>query len=229
MTELVDNRSIVVPGEPVYEGTDKRPGDGTLGVDGEIHSRYVGTVNFKQNEVRVTPLSGRYIPEKGDSVIGEVSRVSHSNWTVELNSPYSGVLPVSEGVDDYVDLAEDDISDYYDIGDVIITKIQKVTRGKDVQLTMDDRNAEKIENGRVVSIAPSKVPRLIGRKGSMVNTIRDYTNTEITIGQNGRVWIRGEHEGLAAKACRKVDREAHHAYLQDTIEEFLDERRRGEH
>lgn len=227
MTELVDNRDIVVPGQPVYEGSEKRPADGTFGEEGQILSKYVGTVNFRSNEVRVTPLSGRYIPEKGDSVIGEVTRVSHSNWTVELNSPYDGILPVSEAVDDYVDLSEDDISDYYDIGDVIIAKVQKVTRGKDVQLNMDDRNAQKVQDGRVVEIAPSKVPRLIGRKGSMVKTIKDYTNTKITIGQNGRVWIRGEHEGLAAKACRKVDREAHHSNLQDEIEHFLDDRRRG--
>ncbi|MCJ7429377.1 MAG: exosome complex RNA-binding protein Rrp4 [Candidatus Nanohaloarchaeota archaeon QJJ-5] len=226
MEQLADDRETVVPGQALADTESHRAGDGTFEADGQVQSLYLGTVEYRENnEVRVTPTGGRYIPEKGDSVIGEISRVSHSNWTVELNSPYDAIMPIGEAVEEYVDLTEDDIADWFDIGDLVVAKIQKVTKGKDVQLTMQDRRARKLTGGRVIEIDPPKVPRLIGRKGTMVETIKEHTDTTIIIGQNGRVWIKGDYEGLAADACRKVDREAHTEGLTDTIDEWLAEQR----
>jgi exosome complex component RRP4 len=229
MTKLADNRSVVVPGQALYDGMDFAPGDGTYRDDDRILSQCVGTVEFRDgDEVRVTPTKGKYVPKKGDTVIGEISRVSHSNWTVEINSPYDAILPIGEAVDDYVDLTEDDIAQWFDIGDAIVAKVQKVTKGKDVQLTMDDRRAKKIQGGRIVVIPPSKVPRLIGRKGTMVNMIKDKTDCTIVIGQNGRVWMKGDQEGLAAKAAHKVAREAHLSGLTDKVADWLDEQLDGD-
>lgn len=229
MTKLADNRSVVVPGQALYDGMDFAPGDGTYRDDDRIVSQFVGTVEFRDgDEVRVTPTKGKYVPQKGDTVIGEISRVSHSNWTVEINSPYDAILPIGEAVDDYVDLTEDDIAQWFDIGDAIVAKVQKVTKGKDVQLTMDDRRAKKIQGGRIVSIPPSKVPRLIGRKGTMVNMIKNKTDCTIVIGQNGRVWIKGGQEGLAAEAAHKVAREAHLSGLTDKVADWLDEQLDGD-
>jgi exosome complex component RRP4 len=225
MTQIVDNRECVVPGQALADGDKHRPGDGTCQRDGAIRSCYLGTVQFRDGDVRVTPVRGRYIPQKGDSIIGEISRVSYSNWTVDLNSPYDAILPVGEAVEEYVDLAEDDLADWFDIGEAVVAKVQKVTKGKDVQLTMEDRLSKKIEGGRIINVAPTKVPRLIGRGGTMVKTIKSATDTRIVIGQNGRVWIKGEQEGLAARACRKVEREANTSGLTDKIEEWLEEQR----
>jgi exosome complex component RRP4 len=223
MTKLVDNRSIVVPGQALADG-NLSPGKGAYLEGDQIFSEYVGTVEFRDGEARVSPRRGRYVPEKGDSVIGEITRVSHSNWTVDLNSPYDAIMPIGEAVEEYVDLTEDDIADWFDIGEVVVGKVQKVTKGKDVQLTMQDRRAKKLEGGRVIEVPPTKVPRLIGKKGTMVNTIKDHTNTSIIIGQNGRVWIDGEKESLAAQACYKVAREAHVSGLTGKMEDWLEER-----
>ncbi|MDY6778081.1 MAG: exosome complex RNA-binding protein Rrp4 [Candidatus Nanohaloarchaea archaeon] len=229
MSKLVDNRSIVVPGEPLYEGQDYSPGRGTYQEGKTIHSLFLGMAEFRKgDEIRVTPQNGKYIPQPGDSVIGEISRVSHSRWNVDLNSPYEGVLQISDAVDEYIDLEQDELADYFDLGDLIVTKVTKVTKGMDVDVTMDDKNARQLEGGRVIEIEPPKVPRLIGRRGTMVNMIKNKTNCTIIVGQNGRVWIQGEQEGLAAKACRKVDREAHISGLTDKISDWLDERKGGE-
>ena len=52
----------------------------------------------------------------------------------------------------------------------------------------------KFRGGIIVDITPTKVPRLIGKKGSMINMIKDKTNCKIIVGQNGLVWVKGEED-----------------------------------
>ncbi|MEA2069716.1 MAG: KH domain-containing protein, partial [Asgard group archaeon] len=69
----------------------------------------------------------------------------------------------------------------------------------------------------------------IGRRGSMINTIKQYTNCKIIVGQNGRVWIKGnafEDEYLVIQAIEKVDREAHTKGLTDRVKDFLEDERK---
>ena len=71
---------------------------------------------------------------------------------------------------------------------------------------------------------PTKVPRLIGRKGSMINMIKAETRCKIVIGQNGRIWIsceKPEIEDIIEMIIRRIEREAHTAGLTDRIREFL--------
>ncbi|MDY6789298.1 MAG: exosome complex RNA-binding protein Rrp4 [Candidatus Nanohaloarchaea archaeon] len=230
MSKLIENREKVVPGEALFDGDNFTAGRGTFREKGKIHSMYTGSVEFRERdqEVRVIPEKGKYVPQPGDSVIGEISRVSHSNWTVDINSPYDAIMPIGEAVEEYVDLTQDDIADWFDLGDLIVAKVQKVTKDKDVQLTMQDRMAKKLEGGRVINIPPSRVPRLIGRKGTMVNTIKGKTDCTIIIGQNGRVWINGDNQKLAVAACEKVVEEADRSGLTEHIEDWLEEKKGGE-
>lgn len=228
MEKISEEKEIVTPGELLCEGMDFLPGDGTFRGDENIYSNYLGAVQFRDRLVKVVPLRGKYVPKKNDIIIGEISSVSHSNWSVELNSPYTGILPISEATDEYIDLNEDDITEYFDIGDLIATKITKVTKGKDVQLSMKDKMCRKFKKGRVIEIPPAKIPRLIGKKGSMINTIKKKTSCTLIAGQNGRIWVSGENERLALEAIKKVDREAHTNGLTDKISEWLDEKTGGE-
>lgn len=223
MKKLKENRTTVIPGEALANGKDARPGTGVYEENNQIYSQFLGTVEYRNNKVRVKPMKGRYFPREGDSVIAVVSQVTYSNWILDINSPYEAVMPIGEAVDEYIDLSEDDISDYYDVGDVVIAKIQKVTKSKDMQVGMKDRRSRKIKGGMIIEVPPTKVPRIIGKKGSMVNMIKDKTNCTIVVGQNGRTWIRGENEGLAAQACKKVARDAQQRGLTDKIEKWLDE------
>lgn len=232
MAKLIEERKIVVPGEGIYQGMDYSPGSGTYREQLEdedqatIRSSYLGAVEYRKDSlVKTVPLRKKYIPQTGDSVIGEISRISYSNWTVELNSPYKGILPVSEAVDEYVDLGETDISKYLSLGDLVVAKVTKVTKEKDVQLSMSDKLSKKLERGTLTKVPTTKVPRLIGKKGSMINTIKKKTDCTIVVGQNGRVWIKGEAEGLARAAVQKVNQEAHTEGLTERISDWLDEKR----
>jgi exosome complex component RRP4 len=105
---------------------------------------------------------------------------------------------------------------------MINAKIWSVKRGG-VDLTLKSRGLGKLEGGRVIKINPHKVSRVIGKEGSMINLIKDSTRTEITVGQNGVIWLKGDDDGemKAVSAIELIDREARNEGLTDKMEEFL--------
>ena len=78
-----------------------------------------------------------------------------------------------------------------------------------------------MRGGKIVNITPSKVPRLIGKAGSMISLIKEKTGCNIVIGQNGRVWIKGENEDLATQAVLMVNDKSHLDGLTNMVTEFL--------
>ncbi|UCG95211.1 MAG: KH domain-containing protein [archaeon] len=220
---LVEEKAVVVPGELLARGIDFLPGNGTFKEDGEVRSKIMGLVKKKEHLVSVVPLSGTYMPIPGDGVIGVVDGVQISSWLLDINAPYPGFLSLAESTEEFVDLSRSDITDYYDIGDVVYARINKVTKRKDIQITMKDRMCRKLHGGNIIKITPAKVPRLIGRSGSMIEMIKKKTGCHIIVGQNGLVWIKGEREVLAAEAVLKVERESHTEGLTDRIGEMLDQ------
>jgi exosome complex component RRP4 len=228
MSRVKESNDIVTPGEPVFEGDELYANDGVYRKEGKIYSKYFGTVRYGRKSVQARPMHGRYIPEEGDIVIGEVTRVSYSRWTIEFNSPYEGSLNIADATDEYVDLDEDDLTDFYEVGDAVAVKIKSVTEGMDVDLSMEDDRCKKLRGGRVIEIPPSKVPRVIGKKGTMIKQINNKTGCNIIVGQNGQVWIKGDNANLAARTVHKVVKEAHTDGLTDRISEFLEEELEGD-
>ena len=94
-----------------------------------------------------------------------------------------------------------------------------------VELTLNDQRLRQIKDGRVIEVTPSKVPRLIGRSGSMIAMLKNETNCNIFIGQNGRVWLTGKDKNLdlAARTIQKIEKESHIPGLTDRIVKFLKE------
>lgn len=224
---LAQERTVVVPGDLIARGLDWLPGQGCYRVGSELRSKVLGLVRTKDRMVSVVPLAGAYIPRPGDGVIATVSDMSTTFWICELNSPYDALLNISEAVPEFVDTTKTDISVYYDIGDVIYAKILAVSRTKNVSMTMNDYRAKKLIGGRLVRITPHKVPRVIGKEGSMVELIKNKTGCQITVGQNGVIWLRGQHEGVAAKAILLIEQEAHIEGLTDRVTRFLDKEMEG--
>lgn len=222
MSELkIKDKGNVLPGDVLAEG-DYLAGRNCYKEDDKVKSKVLGVARVKDNLVRVVPMSGGYIPQEGDNIIGRISGIGATNWWVELNSPYDGYLSLSEGSDEFIDLDETGLSDLYDIGDLIYTEVKNVTKEKDVQLSMQERMCKKLSGGTLVRVSPSKVPRLIGKGGSMVEMIKDATDTKIIIGQNGIVWISGEDKDLAKKAIKTVERRSHEKGLTEKIEKMLE-------
>ncbi len=218
---LVTDRSLVTPGDVLARGLDFLPSSGAYRVNNEIRAKLLGLVKVKDRFVGIVPLAGIYVPRPGDGIIGFVKDMQTTIWIIDINSPYDAVLQLGEAVDEFVDINKTDISVYYDIGDVIYAKVLSVTKSKQVHLTMNDYRAKKLMGGRIVKITPFKVPRLIGKEGSMIELIKNKTKCQIIVGQNGVVWLKGEKEGLAAKAILLIEEESHITGLTDKVSKLL--------
>ena len=92
-------------------------------------------------------------------------------------------------------------------------------------LSISGQNLGKIDSGELVKISPTKIPRLIGKHGSMIQTIESSTNATITIGQNGLIVVSSnETNGLlkALAAIRMVEEQAHLVDLTDKVKKMLE-------
>ncbi len=224
MALMVENGDMVVPGDVLYEGDELTAEDGTFEKEGRIRAKYLGAVRVSHGDsVSVIPKQNPYNPEKGDLVIGEIVRVGPSNWNVDIGCPYDAFMHVNAAVDEYVD-HDDDISQWYDMGDLLVGKIKAVTKGKDVKMSMDHPNARKLSGGRVITVAPAKVPRIIGSGGSMVELIKENTGAKIIIGQNGRIWLKGDGSSTAVDAIREIAERAHEDDLTRKMKDWFDAR-----
>jgi exosome complex component RRP4 len=214
------DRDLVLPGDEIIESMDYLPGKNCFREGNSIISKRVGLVHFKGRVIEVIPLSGMYMPEVGDMVIGKIEEIQHSGWIVNINSPYQAFLPLS-GVREFIDPSKTDMSKIYSIGDIIYGRISLVSPSKDINISMQDSKARKFGNGRIVRISPVKVPRLIGRQGSMINMIKDKTGCRISVGQNGLIWIQGGNENLAVKVINIINEKSQSEGLTDYIEKIL--------
>src|SRR2546421_11871695 len=88
-------RPIVIPGEAVG-GPGLKPGPGTYSEGGHLFAALLGIRDERDGIVSVIPLNGRYIPQRGDAVIGEVTDIGPSHWLVDINSPYPAPLHATE-------------------------------------------------------------------------------------------------------------------------------------
>jgi exosome complex component RRP4 len=78
----------------------------------------------------------------------------------------------------------------------------------------------------ILDVSPAKIPRIIGRRGSMINMIQDHLKIDTMVGQNGRIWISApstEVLRLAIKAFKTIEDQAHTSKLTDRISEMLKE------
>ncbi len=222
---FVNRREIVVPGEKLGSGMDILPSSGTIREGEDIYACKYGMVEIKDNRIiKIIPLSGVYLPSKDDMVIGKIVDIGFAGWQVDIGSAYSANLPVGEVVEERVDLLKADLSRYLDIGDIIYAKIINVTKAKVVQLSLKENGCRKLIGGRIIKITSSKVPRVIGRKGSMIKMIKELTRCNIIVGQNGYIWIKGEpsSEFNAVRAIYTIERESHLSGLTDKIKQMLE-------
>jgi len=212
-------REIVVPGETLTE-VDVRPGIGAYRAQGEVVAATLGIKNVDDNFASVIPLGGQYIPRVGDVVIGKIDDVGPSNWLIEINSPYPAPMHVNE-VPWHVEFGE--TTDFLRAGDAVIVRVAKVTEVGRVQVSMEGPGLRKLQGGQLMEIAHSKVPRVIGTKGSMISLIKKYTACRLVVGQNGRIWIDGDPNDIliAMGAVNMIAEQAHVHGLTNNVKEFL--------
>ncbi len=227
MSELnIKEKDIVVPGEELATGMDYIPSSGTYRDGEKIIAMQVGMVSINGRVLKVIALKGKYAPKQGDTVIGRVMDMTFSNWFVDIHCPSLAILSSRE-IGDFVERGED-LSIFYSFGDLIMAKVAKVTRNS-VELTMKGPGLRKLGPGRLLYVNPSKVPRIIGKQGSMITLIKEKTGCRVSAGQNGLIWIQGEPQAelLAFHVIQKIDRESHKSGLTDEIGKYIETHAKG--
>ena len=219
---MSENQSVL-PGDVIITG-DYNLEQNVISDDNKIISTAIGFSEIENDVVSVNSLTGFYIPKADDLIVGKVISHNALSWEIDINSYSSGLLMGSDIFGKDYSAFRDDLSLKLKIGDIILARIVNVG-SRDPFLTIVGENLGKIDSGELVKISPTKIPRLIGKHGSMIQTIEASTNATITVGQNGLIVVScDETDGLlkALTAVRTVDEQAHIVDLTDRVKKMLE-------
>jgi exosome complex component RRP4 len=168
----------------------------------------------------VIPLSGRYIPKAGDVVIGTVTDVQGTFWLLDIGAPRWAPLHMT-GTPWDVEVGETE--KYLRVRDAVIVQVENLDPTGRIGVTMNGEGLGKLEGGTIVSISPARVPRAVGRGGSMIQTLIRHTGAQVSVGQNGRIWVDGTPEAIrrVTEALHMIDEEGQRSGLTDRVESLL--------
>jgi len=220
----IENKEIVVTGQVLSQDMGMVPGKNTFRIGEKIIAKRTGLADIRGRVIKIIPLSGSYIPEYNDEIVGRIIETQSTGWQVDIGAPYDAYLPLSEYSSAYIDTRRTETMDLLHEGDVVFVRVVKYTKTKNLIVSMKGRRYHKLTDGILKKITPQKVPRLIGKRGSMITLIKKATNTNIIVGPNGWVWIKGpdpEQEVRVIKAIELVEKNAHKQGLTEKIEKLL--------
>ena len=215
-------RKQVIPGDVITRG-NHRYGAYVEKRGDEYIALRVGLAEVGRDGVKLNPLTGPYLPRAEDDVIGKVVDINGFGWVVDINSCFDGFLPASFVFGREFSPATHDLSSKFRVGDMIGARIESFERSRDPQLSIRGHGYGKIDSGEIIKISPTKVPRLIGRRGAMINMISERTSCDVKVGQNGVVVVTGPPDGIVrtADAIKMIENETHAADLAKKVEEHL--------
>lgn len=228
MPTLYERRELVTPGDLLAEGKYSA-GENTYKEGEKVYASRLGVVEYRNKEVKVIALRAFYMPKVGDTIIGRVSDIGFNRWMVDINAPYPALLRASDVLDRRFRPQKDDLFEVLDEGDLVIAKVVAYDRAHNPKLTTSEPGLGKITHGQVVKITPTKIGRVIGRKGSMISVIKEETGCHMTVGHNGVILVTGkssEQEKLAVTAIKKIEAESHTSGLTDRIAQMIKKKKK---
>jgi exosome complex component RRP4 len=242
--EEEDTREVVVPGEVLTEDvTNFLPGRGTIlnKERNKIIALNIGLKQIKKNYVNVIPLRGFYTPRPGDKVIALVVDKNPVKYKCDIHAKDFGQLKPKNTIKKGrtrgfrgggASVREELNTEKFEIGDILVVKVLSADRLNTPELTTVGKYLGKKTGGIVITIDPPKIPRVIGRNGSMITMLKNLTNCNIFVTQNGRIWLKGvdiAHERLLIESIHKIASEAHTVGLTDRMQEYIinEKKKRG--
>jgi exosome complex component RRP4 len=217
--ESSSERKLVLPGDLME--TKSKPGRGIFRKDGRVHASVVGHSSDKSGYINVNGIKGRYNPKTGDKIVAVCAETGPSIWRMDIGASFNSTLHHSESG---WKVPFGDTARFLSIGDAVWAEIFMVDAAGSHQISLKKDDCRKLYSGTIVKINPTNVPRVIGKQGSMITTIREKTQTRIQIGQNGYIWIdgKGDDISLAQKAVEMINEEATSKGLTKKIEKLLE-------
>ena len=202
-------RNIVLPGEIVSDRPQRI--QNTYIEGGKTYAKIMGM--YEQDSRGIIPLEGSWTPNTDDTVVGVITEQRNKVFVVDLMF-FGRCLLVPGKFDEYS----------FEPGEVIEARIRDVENRKTIVLS----DGKALEGGRVIRVKPKKVLRVIGKKNTMINQIKELTKTDIVVGLNGIIWLRGGDIELAEEVIFKIEREAHMSGLTEMIKRYLETRTKSE-
>jgi exosome complex component RRP4 len=187
---------------------------------GKVYASLLGLYSPRPPFAQVVPLSGRYIPKAGDVVIGTVTDVQGTFWLLDIGAPRWAPLHMT-GTPWKVEVGETE--QFLRVGESVVVQVENLDPNGRIGVTMNGEGLGKLEGGTIVNVAPARIPRVVGRGGSMIQTITHHTGAEVTVGQNGRVWVGGDPEAIerVREALRIISEGAHRRGLTEQVDSYL--------
>jgi exosome complex component RRP4 len=210
---------LVLPGDEIPD-RGLQPGFGTYRVGKHLFASVMGYATWREPFVRVVPFAGRYSPKPHDVIIGIVQDVQKTFYLLDIDASRWAPLHTSGTP---WEPGPGELDQYLRIGDSVLVAVENLDATGKIGVTMKGDDLGKLNGGTLLTISPAKIPRVIGKGGSMIHTITRLTQTRVAVGQNGRIWVDGSDEGIrrVRECLRIIEEEGQRAGLTERIEGFL--------
>ena len=213
---------LVHPGERIGVHDGAEAGHGVRQINGELVAMRMGNLRKNGNTVSIDPLNSRYVPRAGDLVVGLVEGMTNNIWFLDIGASFNAILPMSLAP---WKVEFGAVREHLNVGEAVLCRVQEVDETHSAVATMKGMGLRKLKSGLLEEIPPHVIPQVIGKGGSMLQTLKNLGNSRLVVGQNGRVWMDGEHEGMRnVRSALKLIREtAHLPGLNERIDALANE------
>ncbi len=202
----MSERKIVVPGEKIADSAIRIPGAYMEG-----GATYAALVGLLDESGKYIPLESRYKPMLDDIVVGMITDARHAGYSVDLLLPKEGFIPART------------LRITLQLGDFVVAKIRKIERSGMAELG----EVRRLPKGKIIEFPSAKIPRLIGKKSSMLDILRTNAGGDIVVGNNGYVWMSEKCDiPLLMKAIDLIRSKAHKPGLTDAVTKFFEQYKR---
>ncbi len=210
---------LVLPGDEIPD-RGLQPGFGTYRVGKRLFASVMGYATWREPFVRVVPFAGRYSPKPHDVIVGIVQDVQKTFWLLDIDASRWAPLHTSGTP---WEPGPGELDEFLRVGDAVLVAVENLDATGKIGVTMKGEGLGKLSGGTLAGVSPAKIPRVIGKGGSMIHTITQLTGTQVAVGQNGRIWVDGNPDGiLRVREClRIIETEGQRSGLTERIEGFL--------
>lgn len=199
------SKKIVIPGELLTDQR-KKLGHNVYVSNNKIYSQVVGILSESNDYVSVIALNGTYKANLNDGIVLIVKDDLPNGYVLEYNSFTDTFLPRSM------------IRKELKKGQIIFARLSSINDND----TIDIDHINILPKGRLISVSPVKVPRLIGKNDSMLNLFKNLLKANIVIGKNGWIWYSCDNYLLLEKVISLVANNSQKSNLTNSIKEYIE-------
>jgi len=224
---FVKDRELVLPGQALAKGLLKPDRGVYVDKDGVVRSYMVGLAEIGDERIGVIPLKGSYVPKTGDLVIARIEKMSQRIIFADINAYCKAIMIVPKPDPGRRGRKYSLLAKYEVLapGDIVLAKIMSYDGVSNPLLSIKGEGLGKLVGGSLIMIEPSKVPRALGKRQSMLQMLKQKAKCDIIIAQNGIVWVNSDDPRVISAiemALRKIERESHLPGLTERVGQLLD-------